>query len=232
MAQRRWHHQRDFYRCGRYAVSRYVYRPQHLYPFGLTGRHPNPYAKITPQGGACSYVVPFTYEVCTLVSTPTGTLTWTGGVDTDWNTACNWSPASVPTATNVVVIPNTTNKPTINTAAVAQSVEVQAGAVLTIVSTHSLTVNNSFDFGSGRVCFLNLGTVQNNGRLVVDNSTFIIGQGIINKALFYNNSNAEISINKTTNIFLENAGGTFTNVSKITSDVASSGGGGNGFKNS
>ncbi|MCA0232704.1 MAG: T9SS type A sorting domain-containing protein [Bacteroidetes bacterium] len=166
-------------------------------------------------------------------STPTGTITWTGSVDTDWNTACNWSPASVPTATNDVVIPNTTNKPTINTAAVAKSVEVRAGAILTIAATKSLTTNSAFDFGSGpgRISFLNLGTVQNNGRLVVDNSSLIIGKGVVNGGLFYNNSNAEISINKTTDSFLENAGGTFTNVSKITIDAASNGGGGRSFVN-
>lgn len=165
-------------------------------------------------------------------STPTGTITWTGSVDTDWNTACNWSPASVPTATNDVVIPNTTNKPIINTAAVAKSVEVQAGAVLTIAATKSLTTNSVFDFGSDFISFLNLGTVQNNGQLVVDNSSLIIGKGVVNGGVFYNNSNAEISINKTSNTFLENAGGTFTNVSKITIDVAGAfGAGSRGFVN-
>ena len=206
--------------------------PNTFTPSGLPGGVQTLYAKITPQGGGCVYVVPFTYEACAPVATPTGTLTWTGSVNTDWNTACNWSPSSVPTATNVVVIPNTTNKPTISTAAVAQSVEVQAGAVMTIAATHSLTLNNSFDFGSGPVSFLNSGTVQNNGSLVVDNSTFILGRGIVNKGLFYNNSNAEISIKKNTGNCLENEGGTFTNASKITSDAVSGGGGGIGLANS
>lgn len=35
-----------------------------------------------------------------------GTVTWTGAVSTDWNTAGNWNPARLPTATDSVVIPN------------------------------------------------------------------------------------------------------------------------------
>lgn len=42
------------------------------------------YAKITPNGGACEYVVPFTYlNGCAQVATATETMTWNGSVSTD-----------------------------------------------------------------------------------------------------------------------------------------------------
>lgn len=40
--------------------------------------------------------------------------TWTGCQDTDWFNPCNWDRQAVPNATSVVTIPNTTNKPLIN----------------------------------------------------------------------------------------------------------------------
>ena len=44
------------------------------------------------------------------------TRTWTGATSSNWNTASNWTPASVPTNVNDVVILNTTNKPIISIA--------------------------------------------------------------------------------------------------------------------
>ena len=42
-----------------------------------------------------------------------GQTTWTGATNTDWNTPSNWSTGVVPTAIDVVVIPNVINKPII-----------------------------------------------------------------------------------------------------------------------
>ncbi|MFV8351851.1 beta strand repeat-containing protein, partial [Flavobacterium sp. XS2P14] len=65
-----------------------------------------------------------------------GQTTWTGAINTDWNTPSNWSTGAVPTAIDVVVIPNVTNKPIITgiTAACAD---------LTINALSSLTLTNS-----------------------------------------------------------------------------------------
>ncbi len=150
-------------------------------------------------------------------SNPTGTLTWTGAVDTDWNTPCNWSPSSVPTATNDVVIPNTTNKPIINTAAVAQSVAVQAEAILTINTTRSLTINGSKLIDVFTTGFYNAGTVHNNGQLILGNTGSIGEIGLINIGAFNNNAGAEIAIDQASAQGLtNNAGGIFTNAAKIT----------------
>ncbi len=157
-------------------------------------------------------------------SNPMGTLTWMGGVDTDWNTPCNWSPASVPTATNVVVIPGgTPNQPTIGTAAVAQSVEVQAGAVLLINTTKSLTINGSRTVSSTTSGFYNIGTVHNNGQLILGNTGSIGDVGLLNMGTFNNNLGAEITIDRATVEGLaNNTGGVFTNAAKIIIGVNAS----------
>ena len=150
-------------------------------------------------------------------SSPTGIITWTGAVDTDWNTPCNWSPSSVPTATNDVVIPNTTNKPIIGTAAVAQTVEVQASATLTIVAIKSLTINGSKLIEGSTSGLFNAGTVHNNGQLILGNVSSVGELGLVSKGTFNNNAGAEITIDRATFGGLHNStGGIFTNAAKIT----------------
>ncbi|MFM9947180.1 MAG: choice-of-anchor Q domain-containing protein [Saprospiraceae bacterium] len=145
--------------------------------------------------------------------------TWTGCVSTDWAVAGNWADGSVPTVADDAVIPNTTNKPTIfgGTAAVAKTVEVRAGTTLTIAATASLTVNGSKSVAGTNTAFLNDGTVQNNGQLILGNSSSIVGQGIYNRGSFNNNTGGEIKIDNATQRGLYNEGGsTFTNAAKIT----------------
>ncbi|MEZ4962978.1 MAG: T9SS type A sorting domain-containing protein [Saprospiraceae bacterium] len=70
----------------------------------------------------------------------TATRTWTGYVSTDWDEPCNWSPNCVPSASNDVIIPNVANAPTTSAAdAVAQTLTIQAGGLLTINSGGKLT---------------------------------------------------------------------------------------------
>ncbi|WP_253524373.1 beta strand repeat-containing protein [Runella salmonicolor] len=121
---------------------------------------------------------------------PTGTLTWTGLVDTDWNTACNWTPSSVPTATNDVVIPATTNEPIIGSGmSVAQnititgsgaSLTVNAGATLTISSTtFSIRVNNAAELvNKGTINLAISGSSAQSGLEVNDGS--IVNYGVLN----------------------------------------------------
>ena len=159
---------------------------------------------------------------CTQVATSTELMTWNGSADTAWDNACNWSPIGVPTATNDVTIPSGPgNQPTIVVnSAVAKSVEVQSGATLTIASTGQLTINNSKQFTVSTTiettAFLNLGTVQNNGKIVLGNTGAVGAYGLWNVATFHNNTNAQISIDRTTLAGLCNfTGGTFTNIAEI-----------------
>ncbi|MEO0728232.1 MAG: T9SS type A sorting domain-containing protein [Bacteroidota bacterium] len=76
---------------------------------------------------------------------PPSSLIWTGSIDTDWATAGNWSTANVPTASDDVRIPNTSNAPIIDglTAAAAKSVVVEFNAQLTISASGSLTIGGA-----------------------------------------------------------------------------------------
>lgn len=81
-------------------------------------------------------------------STQTFTTTgkgWTGAVSTNWSTAGNWSPNSIPIASDNLVISNVTNQPIINgtTGAVANDIEILSGASLTINSGGSLIVSGT-----------------------------------------------------------------------------------------
>ncbi|MFN3850520.1 MAG: 3-coathanger stack domain-containing protein [Spirosomataceae bacterium] len=72
----------------------------------------------------------------------TGTITWTGLYNTDWNNACNWSPMYVPTAANDVVlsggtyryaaIPTISSNVTVNSLSVQMPFTINTGATLTI----------------------------------------------------------------------------------------------------
>ena len=46
---------------------------------------------------------------------------WTGSTSTDWNTASNWNPAQVPTASSDIVISSSPNNPVLSGAGFARS---------------------------------------------------------------------------------------------------------------
>ncbi|MEL7426701.1 MAG: T9SS type A sorting domain-containing protein [Bacteroidota bacterium] len=114
---------------------------------------------------------------------PPSSLIWTGSVDSDWATAGNWSPASVPTASDDVRIPNTGNAPVINglTAAVAKSVVVEVNAQLTISASGSLTIDGA-DFDG----LVNEGTISNSGTLIIGPDIGEFSAGISNRGTFIN----------------------------------------------
>lgn len=75
--------------------------------------------------------------------------TWTGSVSTDWNTAGNWSPSGVPTATDSVTIPNVTNQPHLHTGAfTVRGLSIQSGALVSL-DTVTLTVLGSLTDAGG-----------------------------------------------------------------------------------
>ena len=143
--------------------------------------------------------------------------TWTGTNGASWTDPGNWS-AGVPDAADDVTIPDVANDPVIagTTSALAKSVEVQSGAILTIGATASLTVNGSKLISGLTTAFYNNGTVENNGQLILGNISILGDIGIRNESIFNNNAGAEISIDRTTIYGLFNNSGTFTNAAKIT----------------
>jgi hypothetical protein len=80
-------------------------------------------------------------------------LTWTGSTDNDWNNTENWTPNTVPTAADNVIIPNVTNKPFIvqnfNPPAFCNNLTIEADATLTINQGNALTVTGNLTNNSG-----------------------------------------------------------------------------------
>ncbi len=86
-------------------------------------------------------------------------LTWTGATSTAWNTTTNWSPSTVPTSNDNVIIPNSgiTNFP------VVSGLTIAAGSTMTLNSNTRLTVN---------------GNIVNNGTLTLESgATLVQGTG-------------------------------------------------------
>lgn len=141
------------------------------------------------------------------VSTPA---TWTGNIDTDWQNGGNWS-SGVPDATDVVIIPDEANDPTISSGAVAKTLTIQNGAVLTITSGGTLSINGSMTEQG----LLNQGTVDNSGILNIGNTNGNGWYGIRNEGTFSNNPNGIINIDRSTDAGLYNVSGVFTNQGEI-----------------
>ncbi|WP_155958850.1 GEVED domain-containing protein [Flavobacterium limnosediminis] len=108
-----------------------------------------------------TYTAEVTYALCnggTLKETEETTVTvsnskvWNGSVDTDWNKTNNWTPAGIPTAVDCIIIPDTTNDPTISGTAytgLGYSLVVNNGAVLTVNPNNNLSIVNTINIDAG-----------------------------------------------------------------------------------
>jgi len=98
-----------------------------------------------------------------------GGITWTGSVNSDWNTAGNWSSLAVPTAFDNADIPPVATKPVVNenplTPALCNNLIIESGARLSIASGKALTVNGILANTAG-----NAGLVINSGGSLIENS--------------------------------------------------------------
>ncbi|GAB3495424.1 hypothetical protein GCM10027341_12780 [Spirosoma knui] len=154
---------------------------------------------------------------------------WTGASSTDWNTAANWDPVGVPTATSDVVIPAVFNDPVISTgtSALAKTVEVRSSGSLTISSSATLTVGGNKapgDYPFYNIAFYNNGLVANRGLLSIDpksSDTF----GLFNTGAFTNYAGGEIQTDNTGTSGLANwdEASTFINAGHILIGFRTSG---------
>lgn len=69
-------------------------------------------------------------------------VTWTGNVSTNWSTAGNWNGGVVPSGTDSVIIPSTTNQPTLTANVSVGAVNVTGGTLA--LGGRTLTVNRGF----------------------------------------------------------------------------------------
>ncbi|MCK9422822.1 MAG: YDG domain-containing protein, partial [Bacteroidales bacterium] len=94
-------------------------------------------------------------------------LTWTGNTDSDWNTASNWSPLQVPSATTSLVIPNVTNNPVIGTTGnECNNLTINSGAIVTINENNDLTVIGTLTNSAGNSGLIIKSDVTGTGSLI------------------------------------------------------------------
>ena len=165
------------------------------------------FATIT--GLAKNWTIVYSATTVSLVYTPQ-TL-WTGAVNADWNNSGNWT-AGVPTAdANAVIEKVTTNAPVINTAnAIAKSVTIESGGVLTIDAAGVFTLN-----GSPTQALLNHGSVENHGTIHIGSISAVGVSGIRNEATFNNHTGGKINIDRSTSTVILNVSGVFSNSGEL-----------------
>ena len=76
---------------------------------------------------------------------------WTGAIDSDWNTAGNWSPVGIPDDTDCVVVPSVANAPVINTGidGLGNRLIIQSGGILAQAVNSTLTITDAVTVEAG-----------------------------------------------------------------------------------
>jgi len=139
------------------------------------------------------------------------TCTWTGVLSSSWNTAANWSPVKVPTASDDVIIPSSINDPVIPASytAVANSITIQNGGQLTLsyqynskISAVSLTIesggtliteDDSYTSINLSGALVNNGDLSNRGQLSIISTDFT-NSGTVTVSTDYPNLDPSITI--------------------------------------
>jgi hypothetical protein len=120
-----------------------------------------------------TYTAAVTYSFCngttsTITDETTVTVTggkvWNGSENTDWSNIDNWTPNQIPSGSDCVIIPNTSNQPIIsgtNYNGLAGTLRILDNATLTVDSANSLTVTDWIN-------------VHTNGNFLVNNTASLI----------------------------------------------------------
>lgn len=151
---------------------------------------------------------------------------WTGAVSDDWAVNGNWQDGSTPTLSDDVSIPSVTRAPVVKsaTAAVAKSVFIAKDASLTVADQGSLTINGSVLYsalasGASPLNFTaalnNLGSLTNRGSLVLGSNFTLGAYGIVNQGTFLNDTGGSISVDRSEDTGIYQAGGSFVNNASI-----------------
>jgi len=112
-----------------------------------------------------------TVSAATAIAATFAIPTWTGATDTDWNTATNWTPNLVPTATMDVIVPATSNAPFVSDNSLCRNLTINTGAVVTIPAAKSLTVSGTITNNAGVTgLVMKSDVVLANGTLIFNNA--------------------------------------------------------------
>lgn len=77
--------------------------------------------------------------------------TWVGTSNNSWSTAGNWAGGSIPGSSTNVIIPDVANDPVISATAVCHDLTIKQGAVLTVATGKTLTVNGVLTLEPGAI---------------------------------------------------------------------------------
>jgi hypothetical protein len=111
----------------------------------------------------------YTLFLCLLFANVLYAQTWNGSASTNWNTAANWTPATVPIATSDVTIPTTVNKPKLANNIIINDFTMNLGSGLDF-NGFTLTSNGFFDMNGGTL---------NNSSAITDIVITITGTNIL-----------------------------------------------------
>jgi fibronectin-binding autotransporter adhesin len=88
-------------------------------------------------------------------------ITWTGDTSTDWSTALNWSPKTVPTALDTANIGQYTNTPTVSNSSSTEVFSINFSSIgREIITDVILGTTNGFTGDTGTVSILSGGTFK------------------------------------------------------------------------
>jgi hypothetical protein len=135
------------------------------------------YYRVVVTSGACPSATSNTVAI-----TVTTTNTWTGATSTAWTTDANWSCGVAPTSVSDVVIASSTFYPEISSDVVINSLTLNAGTTLKVISAYDLTVTNAIAIGSTATL-----TLENTANLLQVNNVANTGLG---KTVVKRNSSA------------------------------------------
>ena len=159
----------------------------------------NTYTVVPVSGGAYSVVATYSVTGCnadTIVSVPVDPVTqmWIGTINSDWNTAANWSCGTIPVVTDSVLIPaGTTYSATLLASAngYVGKLKIGQGAVVSLASNSVLRVyGDVFDTGA----------VTGAGKVLFTGASLqhIYGNGALNNVVLNNSAGATLNSNHDT----------------------------------
>ena len=132
--------------------------------------------------------------------------TWTGATSTSWATSTNWSPAGVPSTSDIVTISNQTNNPQLTSNKTVSQLTINSGTLN--LNSYTLTISSKSYFYGGTV---NNGLVFSSNAISVYFSGAAFGAKINmgGQAIYLNGStfNDSISLIKTSKSNINSKGG-------------------------